>query len=99
MRHTPTTLTNDFGSAPALSSEKSIFSDCAALAHVRSAARLTPAMAIIVVRLLVFILGLRFCWGVQQSGDGPPPHMSYSVLQSDRSCLSSKIKTARANWT
>src|SRR5215510_14518993 len=60
MRQTPTTLTKDFGSAPTISSEKSIFSGSAALAQVSNAARPTEAMAIVVVRLLVFILDLRF---------------------------------------
>src|SRR5262249_59609023 len=60
MRQTPTTLTKDFGSAPTVSSEKSIFSGSAALAQVSNAARPTAAMAIVVVRLLVFILDLRF---------------------------------------
>src|SRR5262249_36936190 len=60
MRQTPTTLTKDFGSAPTVSSEKSIFSGSAALAQVSNAARPTAAMAIVVVRLLIFILNLHF---------------------------------------
>jgi hypothetical protein len=60
MRQTPTTLTNDFGSAPTVSSEKSSFKDCPASAYVSSAASPTVATAILMVCLFVFMLDLRF---------------------------------------
>src|SRR5262245_14642468 len=62
IRQTPTTLTNDFGSAPTVSSEKSTFRDCAAPAYVSSAARPTQAAAIVTVRLLVIMIDLRLSW-------------------------------------
>jgi hypothetical protein len=77
-------LTNDFGSAPTVSSEKSIFSDCAALAHVSSAARPTAVMTILVMRLLVFILDLRFCSGVQRFAAGRRVHDQAITISSGR---------------
>src|SRR5262249_2881845 len=60
MRQTPTTLTNDFGSAPTVSSEKSTFSGCPASAYVSSPASPTAAAAIVRLRLLDFICDLHF---------------------------------------
>src|SRR5262245_24972905 len=59
IRQTPTTLTNDFGSAPTVSSEKSTFRGCAAPAYVSSAARPAQAAAIVMVRLFVVMVDLR----------------------------------------
>src|SRR5215472_18539914 len=59
MRQTPTTLTNDFGSPPTVSSEKSTFRGCAAPAYVSSAATPTQAAAMVMVHLLVVMVDLR----------------------------------------
>src|SRR5262249_60196242 len=86
IRQPPTTLTNHFGSAPTVSSEKSTFRDCAAPAYVSSPARPTQAAAIVVVRLLVImidllVLGWRFAaggglttLGVTAARGDPPGH-------------------------
>src|SRR6476659_9462420 len=58
MRHTPTTLRNDFGSAPMVSSEKSIFSGWTALALNSNAARPTPATATVIACLIVLMADL-----------------------------------------
>ena len=58
MRQTPTTLTNDFGSAPTVSSEKSIFSGWTALALKSSAVRPTPATATVIACLIVLMTDL-----------------------------------------
>jgi hypothetical protein len=60
MRQTPTTLTNDFGSAPAVSSEKSNFRGCDALAYVSSAAMAMVTAAVVLLCLRVFMRDLRF---------------------------------------
>src|ERR671936_1850767 len=60
MRQTPTTLTNDLGSAPTVSSEKSTFRGCPALAYVSRAASPTAATAIVIVRVLDFMSDLHF---------------------------------------
>src|SRR5262245_66095798 len=59
IRQTPTTLTNDFGSPPTVSSAKSTFRGCAAPAYVSSAASPTQAAAIVMMCLLVIMVDLR----------------------------------------
>src|ERR1700730_18033334 len=58
IRQTPTTLTNDFGSAPTVSSEKSILSGWTALALKSNAVRPTPATATVNARLIVLMTDL-----------------------------------------
>src|SRR5262245_4873101 len=84
MRQTPTTLTNDFGSAPTVSPEKSIFRDCAASAQVSSAARPAVAMAIVVVRLVVFILEPPFLILMCSDGAGDRSQHPARMISSGR---------------
>src|SRR5262249_9741375 len=91
MRHTPTTLTKDFGSAPTVSSEKSIFTDCPAWAYASSAARPRLAMAILAVCLLVFMLDLRFSSGVRRVAAGG----DYATMR-EQSAGAGRRRTRRA---
>src|SRR5262249_23345440 len=75
IRQTPTTLRNDFGSAPTVSSEKSTFTDCAAPAYVSSAARPRPATVGLIVRLAIFMAYLppqKFHKAGSKAPDGIP---------------------------
>src|SRR5262245_1406055 len=91
MRQTPTTLTNDFGSAPTVSSEKSTFRGCPALAYVSRAASPTAATAIVALRLLDFISDLHFSRVGRgfAAGDG-------STTMRQRSAAATRPRTRRA---
>jgi hypothetical protein len=56
---TPTTLRNDFGSAPTVSYENSSYSESAELAHTSSAAKPVQAIAVVMVLLAIFMVDLR----------------------------------------
>jgi hypothetical protein len=58
MRQTPTTLKKDFGSAPTVSSEKSIFTGCAALAKINAAPNAPHATIRLTVLLAIFMIDL-----------------------------------------
>src|SRR5215831_6307624 len=58
IRQTPTTLRNDFGSEPTVSSEKSILSGCTAPALKSNAVRPTPAAAAAMACLLILMTDL-----------------------------------------
>jgi hypothetical protein len=59
IRQTPTTLKNDFGSPPTVSSEKSSFRGCPALTLNSNAASPTQAAAVPIALLIMFMDDLR----------------------------------------
>src|SRR3954469_9402241 len=70
IRQTPTTLRKDLGSTPTVSSEKSIFRSCPALALNSNAARPTHAIAVPIVLLIMVMVDLRLR-GIRQGVAAP----------------------------